>query len=194
MAEPNAGIENEYVASARLQLASDQSITLETAPLGAVLIALSEGLISASRSGVDPVSLDAGSYLYWPAGEPVAIRNLGSASLEFVTARVKQLTAMDAPAASLGEVPLHKLQFEDDRVEIYRVTFEPGATTGMHYHPRKGFAVITRGGALRTTLPDGDVSTNQLTAGNMFWHEEEVRHHLENVGETTLQVVDVEWK
>lgn len=30
--------------------------------------------------------------------------------------------------------------------------------------------------------------------GKMFWHEEELRHQLQNRGNTTLQVVDLEWK
>lgn len=193
MAEMPRQLENDFVAAAREQLAPDQEMTVGGGALGAVTIWLSGGTLTLARGeeAPQPIRVEPGSYLHWPPAEIGVVRNLGRTPLDLVTARVKALTGIAAPDGSLAAVPLHELQAQDERLGV---TFAATAETGMHYHPRKGFAVITRPGTLRSTLPDGTQTDTALAAGQMFWHEEELRHQLQNTGDTTLQVVDLEWK
>lgn len=192
---PAGAISNEYVDARHQRLSPGDVSRLTSTGKGVVVVFLDQGTVALAdgeHTATDDVV--AGSYHYVPGDASRVMTNVGAREVGFVVVQLVGLTGIDAPEGSLARVPLHELQEQDDRLEIYRVTFAPGAQTGMHYHPRKGFAVITRAGVLRTTLPDGTVGLAELSVGQMFWHEDRVRHQLENVGDTTLQVVDIEWK
>lgn len=87
---------------------------------------------------------------------------------------------------------LHKIVFEDDKLRVLKVTVEPKAKADMHWHPRN-INYITKSGKLRFNKPDGttvdvDLSKGQVTSAG------ESSHAVENVGETTVETIQVELK
>lgn len=190
-----AGVVNRYVSATSVSLDPGADYRLRARAVGVIAVFLDDGVVSfISEAGASVSAVSTGDYHYLTAGKVVDLTNSGGATVRFAEVQVLALTGIDAPHGSLAEVPLHTLQEQDDQVEIYRVTFPPGAQAGMHHHPRKGLGLVTRAGTMRTTLPDGTARVMELTVGQMFWHAEEIRHNVANIGATPLQVVDIEWK
>lgn len=85
---------------------------------------------------------------------------------------------------------VHKNIYEDASIRILDVIVPAGYKSPEHWHPRNVGYVI-QGGTLRFTLPDAvkDVSLTekQVTKG-------EGAHIVENIGETEVRVVQVEFK
>jgi quercetin dioxygenase-like cupin family protein len=80
---------------------------------------------------------------------------------------------------------------ENDRVRVLKVTFKPGDTAARHHHPDHVIYVVN-GGKLKLTV-DGktdnlDLKTGEAVFLNEQWHE------VENIGESTVDLVVVELK
>lgn len=87
---------------------------------------------------------------------------------------------------------LHSVIFEDDSMRVLKVTVKPGATAAMHWHP-KNINYILSGGTLRFNKPDGSSVDVTLTEGQVT-NSEESSHAVENIGDTTVETVQVELK
>ena len=90
-----------------------------------------------------------------------------------------------------GQKPCEKL-FEDDQVRISRCSFPPGATHVCHSHPAYLFYVLSGGKAqVRDEKGTREVeirSGSHVDAPPVPWHE------VTNIGNTTLQFLNVEKK
>jgi beta-alanine degradation protein BauB len=80
---------------------------------------------------------------------------------------------------------------ENDRVRVLKVTFKPGDSAAKHHHPDHVVYVVN-GGKMKLTV-DGktnilDFKTGEAVFLNEQWHE------VENVGESTVDLVVVELK
>lgn len=87
---------------------------------------------------------------------------------------------------------IHEIVFEDDKLRVLKVIVEPGAKAEMHWHPHN-INYITKGGKLHFNKPDGtsvdiDLVEGQVTSAG------ESEHAVENIGDTTVETVQVELK
>lgn len=87
---------------------------------------------------------------------------------------------------------LHEVIFEDDAMRVLKVTVNSGDTASMHWHPRN-INYILSGGKLRFEKPDSssvivDLEKGQVTSAG------EGSHMVENVGDSTVQTIQVELK
>lgn len=86
----------------------------------------------------------------------------------------------------------YKVEFENDRVRVLRITYGPGDKSVMHEHP-DGVAVFVTASHVKFHLPDGSTEEVQRNAGEAGWVPGG-SHLPENVGDQPLVVILVELK
>jgi quercetin dioxygenase-like cupin family protein len=86
----------------------------------------------------------------------------------------------------------YKVEFENEKVRVLRISYAPGEKSVMHYHPASVAVYLTDSKA-RMTTPDGKSVEAQTKAGVASWTA--AGSHLpENVGDNGLELVLVELK
>ena len=86
----------------------------------------------------------------------------------------------------------YKVEFENDKVRVLRITYGPHEKSVMHHHPAN-VAVFLSDGSARFTMPDGKTQDAPVKAGSVQWAE--AGEHLpENVGDKPFEVILVELK
>ena len=116
--------------------------------------------------------------------------------------RVLLLTAVVALVGSVVPVtaqdsvkvdPKHyKVEFENDRVRVLRITYGPHEKSVMHEHPAN-VAVFLTDVQARFTLPDGKTQDAAPKAGTFQW-DAGGKHLPENVGDKPFELILVELK
>lgn len=86
----------------------------------------------------------------------------------------------------------YKVEFENDRVRVLRITYPPHEKSVMHHHPAN-VAVFLTNGLSRFTTPDGKTQDSPVKAGSVQWSEA-AEHLPENVGDKPFELIVVELK
>ena len=107
----------------------------------------------------------------------------------FLFGVVMLVTAQDAAVVNNKIV---KVEFENEKVRILRARYATHERLEMHSHPAKAEVQITDG-VVRIFTPDGKWHDEAGKAGEFFWLEP-TRHAVENVGNETLEIVEIEMK
>jgi quercetin dioxygenase-like cupin family protein len=100
--------------------------------------------------------------------------------------------AQQIPDSVAADPAQHKIEFENDIVRIVRIKYAPSAKAAMHTHPAHCLTFIT-GGNLRLTMADGKSVDAALTRGAVECNGAVV-HAAQNVGESPVEIVAVEFK
>jgi len=86
----------------------------------------------------------------------------------------------------------YKVEFENEKVRVLRISYGPGEKSVMHYHP-SGVAVYLTDGKTRMTMPDGKSQVSTTKAGTIDWAP--AGSHLpQNVGDKHFELILVELK
>lgn len=86
----------------------------------------------------------------------------------------------------------YKVEVENDRVRVLRVTYDPHEKSEMHGHPA-GVLVCLTDFYGKFTLPNGKTEERRGKAGETIWAPAEV-HLPENVGNERLELLLIELK
>ena len=86
----------------------------------------------------------------------------------------------------------YKVEMENDRVRVLRITYGPREKSVMHSHP-DGLAVFLTESSGRFTFPDGRSEDRSWSAGQTMFMPAET-HLPENLTDQPLEVVLVELK
>ena len=86
----------------------------------------------------------------------------------------------------------YKVEFENDKVRVLRITYGPGEKSVMHSHP-EGVAVFLTDGFAKMTLPDGTSQEMKPKAGQVIWTPGD-KHQPENIGKEGFEVIQIEFK
>lgn len=86
----------------------------------------------------------------------------------------------------------YKVEFENDRVRVLRITYAPGEKSVMHHHP-DGVAVNLTDDKIRMATPDGKSQEQTSKAGSAIWAPGG-DHLPQNVGDKPFEVILVELK
>ena len=86
----------------------------------------------------------------------------------------------------------YKVEFENEKVRVLRISYAPGEKSVMHHHP-DGVAVNITDDKIRMTTPDGKSQEQTAKAGSVTWAPGG-DHLPQNVGEKPFEVVLVELK
>jgi quercetin dioxygenase-like cupin family protein len=86
----------------------------------------------------------------------------------------------------------YKVEFENDRVRVLRISYGPHEKSVMHHHPAN-VAVFLTDGQSRFTMPDGKTQDAPVKAGSIQWSEAG-KHLPENVDDKPFELILVELK
>jgi quercetin dioxygenase-like cupin family protein len=87
-----------------------------------------------------------------------------------------------------------QVELENERVRALRRILAPGESTAMHTHASSGVAVLVTEGRLEVSDPKGAARTLDVKAGAVQWIDSGTTHTLKNVGDSPLEIVDIELK
>src|ERR1700682_4139277 len=85
-------------------------------------------------------------------------------------------TGLLAGAVATAQDPIkvdakhYKVEFENDRVRVLRITYGPHEKSVMHHHPAN-VAVFMTDGQSRFTRPDGKTPDAPVKTGSVQWWE-----------------------
>jgi quercetin dioxygenase-like cupin family protein len=96
------------------------------------------------------------------------------------------------PDPTVTDPDHYKVELENDRVRIVRITYGPGEESTMHYHPDSA-AVFLTDHEVEMTLPDGSTSEMTAAAGTAVFAPGG-QHRPKNIADAPLEVVQVELK
>ena len=86
----------------------------------------------------------------------------------------------------------YKVEFENEKVRVLRITYGPGDKSVMHSHP-EGVAVFMNDGVVKMNLPDGTSQEMKTKAGQVVWTDAS-QHQPENIGKKGFEVIQIEFK
>ena len=86
----------------------------------------------------------------------------------------------------------YKVEFENDRVRVVRITYGPGEKSVMHSHPESISVFLTDAHA-KFTYPDGRSEDLNANAGSVQ-HMDAFTHLPESTSKTAFEVILVELK
>ncbi len=107
---------------------------------------------------------------------------------------ITQLVATSAFAADpLAVAPeMYKLLFENEKVRVMQVTFDPGQSIPKHSHPDH-FVFVNQPGKLQLTTEGGKPADVDLETGKVMWIPSET-HSAKNIGKSKVQLLVTELK
>jgi mannose-6-phosphate isomerase-like protein (cupin superfamily) len=79
--------------------------------------------------------------------------------------------------------------FADNFYDVWKLTLLPGKSTSMHCHPRKETSLLCLGGKGRITFVN---VAHTISVGDVVHIPKGVFHATENIGDSTLELVEVE--
>jgi len=86
----------------------------------------------------------------------------------------------------------YKVEFENEKVRVLRITYGPGDKSVMHSHP-EGVAVFLSDGVSKMTFADGTSQKMEIKAGQVVWTDA-AQHQPENIGKEGFEVIQIEFK
>lgn len=119
-------------------------------------------------------------------------------SLVVLSCALALVTFLRAETAFAGNDPLkvapemYKLLYENDRVRVMEVSFQPGQKIAEHSHPDH-FVTVLEPGTLTISKPDGTSNAVQLATKQVVWIPAE-SHWAENTGKTPVKLLVTELK
>lgn len=96
------------------------------------------------------------------------------------------------PDAVIVDPDKFSVRFENDRVRVLGASIPPGEGHGMHWHPQHLVHTLSAY-KVQDTFPDGSTNNMERDAGEVLWGEE-LSHATENVGETAVHALIIEFK
>src|SRR3989338_8475869 len=88
---------------------------------------------------------------------------------------------------------IYKKLFENERVRVSEIKFNPGDKAPMHTHTEDHFIYVLEDGTLELTHPDGSSQTVAAKAGEGLWLAAET-HEALNTGSTVMRAIVAELK
>lgn len=121
------------------------------------------------------------------------VRNVGE--MTFHNVYIELLMPQDASTGrAVTAAPDPRVVTENDRVRALRRILAPGESTDMHVHVSRGVGVPVTAGRLEISTPEGATRSVEVKAGAVQWIEAGTTHRLKNIGDTDIEIVDVELK
>ena len=122
------------------------------------------------------------------------IENIGSTPLRFVVAELHAPSASPGTPTALEAVPGHRMVLENDRVKVYRVSIDPKQATGIRSRTLPWLRISISQSMIAIHEPGKSPKTVQTRPGDYRWHEAGKTDSIENVGSTTYEATEIEWK
>lgn len=122
------------------------------------------------------------------------VGNVGTTPLRFIAAEVKASSDSPGVPAALDALPGHKLVVENDLVKVYRVSIDPKQVTGIRSRTLPWLRISVSQSTISIQEPGKNPETLETKPGDYRWHEGTTTQSLENIGATTFEAIEIEWK
>ncbi len=122
------------------------------------------------------------------------IRNTGVTPLRFIGAEVLASSASPGTPSALDALPGHKLVLENDRVKVYRISIDPKQATGIRLRTLPWLRISISQSMISIHESGKTPETVETKSGDYRWHEGGTTDSIENVGLTTYEAAEIEWK
>jgi quercetin dioxygenase-like cupin family protein len=86
----------------------------------------------------------------------------------------------------------YKVEFENSKVRVLRITYGPHEKSVMHSHP-EGVVIFLSDAKGKFTLPDGKTQEATWKAGDVSWSPASA-HQPENLGDNSFSLIQIEMK
>lgn len=103
-------------------------------------------------------------------------------------------SALGSGAAPLSESLGIKKVLDNDRVRGYRLTLAPGESIGPLTLPGRSVRVAQSAGVIEQSVNGGELTKVSLALAQFEWRDTAAAYVLKNVGETTMELVEFEFK
>lgn len=191
-------LENDYVRVLHWTVVPNEKTAMHNHP-ALVSIPLSAGKtrFTSADGKTRDVESKAGQAT-WSDAEKHASESLGDKPGEIIQVELKKKPAASMTAIPASEDPVtvdakhYKVEFQNDRVRVLRVSYGPGEKSVMHSHPAN-VAVFLAPAETKMTLPDGKSTVSSFKAGQVQWAGKD-KHLPENAGARPFELVLVELK
>ena len=90
------------------------------------------------------------------------------------------------PGPQEGAPNVYKQVFDNERVRVSAIKFNPGEKAAMHTHPYPHAVYIIEGGELTISHPDGTSTVVKAKPGDVLWMGTET-HEAVNTGTTVIR-------
>jgi len=187
--------QNEYVRVIEAVFPPGYVTLFHTHSADNVAVTISGGKIRSELPGEQPTESEpvAGRVSFAKASYTHRITNIGATTVRFIDAEIIA-TPPRAAESSAGDEPQgRKLESENDRVRIYRVTLAPGRSTGSRAHAMGWLEVTVRGGRIARSLGQ-EQETVEVRPGDFRWHAPGTAPATTNAGQSTYEAIEIEWK
>ena len=120
--------------------------------------------------------------------------NAGSKPFRAIGIELLSSAPQGSGAAPLTENAAIKKVLDNERVRGYRLTLAPGESIGPLLLPGRSVRVAQTAGAIEQTVNDAESSKISLAVAQFEWRENAATYVLKNAGETTMELVEFEFK
>ena len=103
-----------------------------------------------------------------------------------------QATITTAPDSVKADPKRYKVELENDKVRIVRISYRPREKSVMHSHPTGAIVSLTSQ-RVRFNFPNGTNQEVQMKSGQVIWMDA-TTHLPENLDDNSLEVIYVELK
>jgi len=87
----------------------------------------------------------------------------------------------------------YKVEMENDRVRVVRISYGARGKSVMHQHPR-GIVIFLTEANFKFTYPDGKAEDIKGKPGEFLWFEDQWEHLPENLNNKNFEAIYVELK
>ena len=120
------------------------------------------------------------------------VTNTGETDMRMIGVEVKASPGFGT--AEMLDVPGHQLVWEQERLRNYRISLDPGGSTGEIDYPFAGITVALSQASLLVQERGGVERTVTVEAGDVVWHAAPTTTSIENVGEAPYSAFLAEWR
>lgn len=102
------------------------------------------------------------------------------------------LTTLKAQDAAKADPEHYKVEVDNDKVRILRISYGPGEESVMHSHP-EGVAVFLTDHKAKMKTGDGESFEMDGNKGDVMWLEKS-KHQPSNIGDKPFELIQIELK
>lgn len=97
-------------------------------------------------------------------------------------------------SAPLDRLPGHRLLVDNERVKVYRVSIDPKQSTKSRSRTLPWLRISVSETTISVQERGKPAETLETRSGDFRWHEGATNDSIRNVGSTTYDAIEIEWK
>jgi quercetin dioxygenase-like cupin family protein len=121
------------------------------------------------------------------------ITNIDTHPLQVVLVELIYSEAGRFSGSSRADIKDYKMEI-DDRVRGWRLVLDPGQYVPVITQQAPGVRIVVSGGILAESAPDQRDREINLQRGDFFWQDANVTRALRNIGDSRIELVELELK